>query len=79
MQDAIDIVKPMTRDSVDFVRQGAFIALCMILVDGICEGDFRQTRDVLGQGFIEGEMPQSVSRAAPGVPIPMPFVVGGPS
>jgi 26S proteasome regulatory subunit N2 len=33
MQDAIDILEPMTKDSVDFVRQGAFIALGMILVE----------------------------------------------
>ncbi|KAG6862388.1 hypothetical protein C0995_011828 [Termitomyces sp. Mi166 len=31
-QDAIEILEPMTRDGVDFVRQGAFIALGMILV-----------------------------------------------
>lgn len=33
MQDAIEILEPMTKDSVDFVRQGAFIALGMILVE----------------------------------------------
>ncbi|KAF6766119.1 armadillo-type protein [Ephemerocybe angulata] len=33
LQDAIDILEPMTKDSVDFVRQGAFIALGMILVE----------------------------------------------
>ncbi|THH33553.1 hypothetical protein EUX98_g656 [Antrodiella citrinella] len=33
LQDAIEILEPMTRDSVDFVRQGAFIALGMILVE----------------------------------------------
>lgn len=33
MQDAVDILEPMTKDSVDFVRQGAFIALGMILVE----------------------------------------------
>ncbi|KAI0004235.1 26S proteasome regulatory complex non-ATPase subcomplex Rpn2/Psmd1 subunit [Russula compacta] len=32
LQDAIEILEPMTKDSVDFVRQGAFIALGMILV-----------------------------------------------
>ncbi|KAF4623012.1 hypothetical protein D9613_001708 [Agrocybe pediades] len=32
-QDAIEILEPMTKDSVDFVRQGAFIALGMILVE----------------------------------------------
>ncbi|KAH7883493.1 26S proteasome regulatory complex non-ATPase subcomplex Rpn2 Psmd1 subunit [Phlebopus sp. FC_14] len=32
MQDAVEILEPMTKDSVDFVRQGAFIALGMILV-----------------------------------------------
>ncbi|KDQ10690.1 hypothetical protein BOTBODRAFT_177975 [Botryobasidium botryosum FD-172 SS1] len=31
-QDAIDILEPMTKDPVDFVRQGAFISLAMILV-----------------------------------------------
>ncbi|KAG6898065.1 hypothetical protein C0992_006543 [Termitomyces sp. T32_za158] len=31
-QDAIEILEPMTKDGVDFVRQGAFIALGMILV-----------------------------------------------
>ncbi|KAG6885847.1 hypothetical protein C0993_008810 [Termitomyces sp. T159_Od127] len=30
--DAIEILEPMTKDGVDFVRQGAFIALGMILV-----------------------------------------------
>lgn len=33
VQDAVDILEPMTKDSVDFVRQGAFIALGMILVE----------------------------------------------
>ncbi|KAL5495465.1 RPN2 [Sanghuangporus weigelae] len=33
LQDAVDILEPMTRDPVDFVRQGAFIALGMILVE----------------------------------------------
>lgn len=33
LQDAIEILEPMTKDSVDFVRQGAFIALGMILVE----------------------------------------------
>ena len=32
LQDAVEILEPMTRDPVDFVRQGAFIALGMILV-----------------------------------------------
>ncbi|KAG6853583.1 hypothetical protein C0991_003107 [Blastosporella zonata] len=32
LQDAVEILEPMTRDGVDFVRQGAFIALGMILV-----------------------------------------------
>ncbi|KAF8213150.1 armadillo-type protein [Mycena galopus ATCC 62051] len=32
LQDAVEILDPMTKDSVDFVRQGAFIALGMILV-----------------------------------------------
>ena len=32
MQDAIDLLQPMTKDPVDFVRQGAFISLGMILV-----------------------------------------------
>lgn len=32
LQDAVDILEPMAKDSVDFVRQGAFIALGMILV-----------------------------------------------
>ncbi|KAF8293629.1 26S proteasome regulatory complex non-ATPase subcomplex Rpn2 Psmd1 subunit [Clavulina sp. PMI_390] len=31
-QDAIDILQPMTKDPVDFVRQGAFVSLAMILV-----------------------------------------------
>jgi len=31
-QDAIDLLEPMTKDPVDFVRQGAFISLSMILV-----------------------------------------------
>jgi 26S proteasome regulatory subunit N2 len=31
-QDAVEILEPMTKDGVDFVRQGAFIALGMILV-----------------------------------------------
>ncbi|KAL1720799.1 armadillo-type protein [Schizophyllum commune] len=32
LQDAVEILEPMTKDGVDFVRQGAFIALGMILV-----------------------------------------------
>lgn len=32
-QDAIDILQPMTKDGTDFVRQGAYIALGMILVE----------------------------------------------
>jgi len=32
LEDAVEILEPMTKDSVDFVRQGAFIALGMILV-----------------------------------------------
>ncbi|PFH50780.1 hypothetical protein AMATHDRAFT_60431 [Amanita thiersii Skay4041] len=32
LQDAVEILEPMTKDSVDFVRQGAFIALGMVLV-----------------------------------------------
>ncbi|KIY50568.1 26S proteasome subunit RPN2a [Fistulina hepatica ATCC 64428] len=32
LADAVAILEPMTRDSVDFVRQGAFIALGMVLV-----------------------------------------------
>jgi 26S proteasome regulatory subunit N2 len=32
MQEAVDILEPMTKDGVDFVRQGAFIALGMVLV-----------------------------------------------
>ena len=32
LKDAVDILEPMTKDGVDFVRQGAFIALGMILV-----------------------------------------------
>ncbi|KAG0099850.1 proteasome regulatory particle base subunit [Podila epicladia] len=30
--DAIELLEPMTKDNVDFVRQGAFIALAMILM-----------------------------------------------
>ncbi|KAG0240325.1 proteasome regulatory particle base subunit [Actinomortierella wolfii] len=30
--DAIELLEPMTNDTVDFVRQGAFIALAMILI-----------------------------------------------
>ncbi|KIY63518.1 26S proteasome regulatory complex, non-ATPase subcomplex, Rpn2/Psmd1 subunit [Cylindrobasidium torrendii FP15055 ss-10] len=33
LQDAVEILEPMTKDSVDFVRQGAFVALGMILVE----------------------------------------------
>ncbi|GJE85724.1 26S proteasome regulatory subunit rpn2 [Phanerochaete sordida] len=33
LQDAIDILEPMTKDSIDFVRQGAYVALGMILVE----------------------------------------------
>ncbi|OSX67352.1 hypothetical protein POSPLADRAFT_1042584 [Postia placenta MAD-698-R-SB12] len=33
MQDAVDILEPLTKDGVDFVRQGAFIALGMVLVE----------------------------------------------
>ncbi|KAG8936517.1 proteasome regulatory particle base subunit [Tulasnella sp. 418] len=32
MQDAIDLLEPMTKDPVDFVRQGAFVSLAMILI-----------------------------------------------
>lgn len=32
LQEAVDILEPMTKDPVDFVRQGAFIALGMVLV-----------------------------------------------
>lgn len=32
LQEAVEILEPMTKDSVDFVRQGAFVALGMILV-----------------------------------------------
>ncbi|KAK1229676.1 proteasome regulatory particle base subunit [Marasmius sp. AFHP31] len=32
LQDAVEILEPMTKDGVDFVRQGAFIALGMILL-----------------------------------------------
>lgn len=33
LQDAVDILEPMTKDSIDFVRQGAYVALGMILVE----------------------------------------------
>ncbi|TFK30365.1 hypothetical protein FA15DRAFT_579686 [Coprinopsis marcescibilis] len=33
LQDAIEILEPMTKDSTDFVRQGAYIALGMVLVE----------------------------------------------
>ncbi|KAF9040511.1 armadillo-type protein [Panaeolus papilionaceus] len=33
LQDAVEILEPMTKDSVDFVKQGAFIALGMILIE----------------------------------------------
>lgn len=32
LDEAIDLLEPMTKDSVDFVRQGALIALAMIMV-----------------------------------------------
>ena len=32
LQDAVDILEPMTKDVIDFVRQGAFMALGMVLV-----------------------------------------------
>lgn len=32
LQEAVDILEPLTKDGVDFVRQGAFIALGMVLV-----------------------------------------------
>ena len=32
MKEAIALLEPMTRDSVPFVRQGAFIALAMVLI-----------------------------------------------
>ncbi len=32
LQGAIDLLEPMTEDTVDFVRQGALIALAMILI-----------------------------------------------
>ena len=31
-QDAVDLLEPMTKDPVDFVRQGACISLAMILI-----------------------------------------------
>ncbi|TFY80665.1 hypothetical protein EWM64_g3340 [Hericium alpestre] len=33
LQDAVEILEPMTKDGVDFVRQGAFVALGMVLVE----------------------------------------------
>jgi len=33
LQDAVEILEPMTKDSVDFVRQGALIATGMVLVE----------------------------------------------
>ncbi|KAF5375084.1 hypothetical protein D9758_000379 [Tetrapyrgos nigripes] len=33
LQDAVEILEPMTKDSVDFVRQGALVALGMILLE----------------------------------------------
>lgn len=33
LQDAVEILEPLTKDGVDFVRQGAFIALGMVLVE----------------------------------------------
>ena len=33
LQDAVEILEPVTKDSVDFVCQGAFISLGMILVE----------------------------------------------
>jgi 26S proteasome regulatory subunit N2 len=32
-QDAVEILEPLTKDSVDFVRQGALVALGMVLVE----------------------------------------------
>jgi 26S proteasome regulatory subunit N2 len=32
-QDAVEILEPLTKDSVDFVRQGALIGLGMVLVE----------------------------------------------
>ncbi|XP_006454699.1 hypothetical protein AGABI2DRAFT_182674 [Agaricus bisporus var. bisporus H97] len=47
LQDAVEILEPMTRDSVDFVRQGAFIALGMILVEQseVSSPSFTSTRN----------------------------------
>ena len=33
LQDAIEILEPMTKDSVNFICQGAFISLGMILIE----------------------------------------------
>lgn len=33
LEDAIDLLEPMMKDSVDFVRQGAYIAMAMVLVE----------------------------------------------
>ena len=32
LKGAIELLQPMTKDAVDFVRQGAFIALAMVLI-----------------------------------------------
>ena len=32
MQEALDLLEPMTTDSTDFVRQGALIAIAMVMV-----------------------------------------------
>ena len=32
LMEAIELLEPMTKDNVDFVRQGAFIALAMVLI-----------------------------------------------
>ena len=32
LKEALDLLEPLTKDPVDYVRQGAFIALAMILI-----------------------------------------------
>lgn len=62
-QDAVEILEPMTKDSVDFVRQGAFIALGMVLVQQseVTSPSFASTR-ALYQKIVSDKHEDPVAR-----------------
>ncbi|KAF7436711.1 proteasome regulatory particle base subunit [Pleurotus ostreatus] len=63
LQDAVEILEPMTKDSVDFVRQGAFIALGMVLVQQseVTSPSFASTR-ALYQKIVSDKHEDPVAR-----------------